>query len=103
MMTYDMKGLVKSLTRLNKTEKVAAGKAVKKAATKQRPALLSFDEVEAMSVPNTRSAHIVLSGPTLEETMINDASIEDALNVEAREIVGEMIQSLKVDLKGVLK
>jgi hypothetical protein len=35
--------------------------------------------------------------------MINDASIEDALNVEAREIVGEMIQSLKVDLKGVLK
>lgn len=101
-MSYDMKGFVKSLNKLTNTEKNAASRVVTKAATKQRPALLSFDEVEAAIVPDKRSIQITLSGPKLEEDMINDSSIEIALDAEVQEIVGEMMQNLRDDLRRLL-
>lgn len=102
-MSYNMKDITKSLSSLVTTVNTAATKAVKKAATKQKSALLSFDNVESIGIPSKRSAQVIVSGPTLEEVTDENIALENVLNQLAVDMTQEVLTDVQQAIKGVLR
>jgi len=102
MMKYDKKAVQKGFSSLVKSIRNSSTRVIKEVASRDKPALLSFDDVETMTVPTKSSVQVFLSGPNIDENLITSYEIEDLLNEKAKELTDEILVGLKKDLEGVL-
>lgn len=85
----------------DKINKVAT-KSIAKTMAKKRVAL-SFDDAESIPLATKNTLQIVVSGQNLSEAMYSDATIEDILLAEAKDIQKDVVDTLIRDLKGALR
>ena len=102
MMSYDKKAIQKGFSSLVSSISKSSTRVIKEVASRDKPALLSFDDVETITIPTKSSVQVFLSGPNVDENLINSYEIEELLNEKAKELTDEILVGLKKDLERIL-